>query len=490
MDHDTLDRMRQSHPAWRVLVADNAPLILGFFIISFIRPNRRAISAPEITAQLSSYLDHLREVYPERYPRSAREYLEEWAAPNRAYVRKYYPKSGAEAEFDLTPATERAIEWLQTLSPQPFIGTESRLLTLFQLLRELAVGAEPDPAARVRDLEKRRDEIEQEIEHVRQGRTGPLDPTQIKERHAQLAETARRLLADFRQIEENFRVLDAQMRERIAVSTQPKGALLDDIFGEADHIQRSDQGKSFTAFWEFLMSPVRQDELRQWLRAVQGLSTLQKEAREDDFVHNIPSLLLDAGEKVHGTVAQLVDQLRRFVDDQVHLENRRILDLIHEIETHAIALKAAPPLAPDVAHMEGFAPEWNLSLCRSLFRPPRNPVLDLEAIETGVAELDFGALFRQTTVDEGVLRSQIATLLESRSQVTLAEVARAYPPQQGIAEIVTYLRIAAQEGAAVDETVEDTLIVSSGASRGGGDERRELKQVSLRRVIFIRERHG
>jgi len=484
MDYDTLDRMRQSHPAWRVLVADNAPLILSFFVLCFIRPNRRAIPAPEIIAQLDAYLDHLREMYPERYPRSAREYLEDWAAPNRAYVRKYYPKSGSDAEFDLTPATERAIEWLQTLSPQQFIGTESRLLTLFQLLRELAVGAQEDPAARIRDLVSRREEIDREIELVRQGRTGPLDTTQVKERYVQVADTARRLLADFRQIEENFRILDVQMRERIAVTDQPKGALLDAIFGETDHIQGSDQGKSFSAFWEFLMSPVRQDELREWLRAVQALATVQ-ELASGDFVRSIPSMLLDAGEKVHATVAQLVDQLRRFVDDQAHLENRRILELIHDIEVHAIALKAAPPTAGEFAQVDGFAPELNLPLCRSLFRPPRRPVLDMKAIEGGKAELDLAALFRQTTVDERLLREQIVHLLKQRPQVTLAEVATAYPPQQGLAEIVTYLRIAAHDGAAVDETIKDTVVVSS-ASSAHIEEGLRTKQVSIPRVIFIR----
>jgi hypothetical protein len=105
MDHDTLDRLRQVHPAWRILVADHAPLVLSFLTLAFIQPNRRAIPAPEIAAHLDAYLDHLRETYPERYPRSARDYLEDWAAPNRAYLRKYYPKSGPDAEFDLTPAT-------------------------------------------------------------------------------------------------------------------------------------------------------------------------------------------------------------------------------------------------------------------------------------------------------------------------------------------------------------------------------------------------
>jgi hypothetical protein len=52
VDHDSLDRYRQTHPAWRLLAADNAPLILSFFELAFIRPNRRAIPAPELNAQL------------------------------------------------------------------------------------------------------------------------------------------------------------------------------------------------------------------------------------------------------------------------------------------------------------------------------------------------------------------------------------------------------------------------------------------------------
>jgi hypothetical protein len=54
MDHDTLDRLRQVHPAWRILVADHAPLVLSFLTLAFIQPNRRAIPAPEIAAHLDA----------------------------------------------------------------------------------------------------------------------------------------------------------------------------------------------------------------------------------------------------------------------------------------------------------------------------------------------------------------------------------------------------------------------------------------------------
>lgn len=477
MNHDVLDRLRQTHVAWRLLAADHAPLVLGFLALAFIAPNRRAIPAPELTAHLESYLDQLRETYgAERYPRSARQYLEDWAAPERAYLRKYYPKSGEDAEYDLTPAAEKAIEWIESLRPQQFVGTESRLLTLFQLLRDLATDAQDDPALRIRELERRRDEIEREIERVRSGQIGPLDATRVKERYLQLEETARHLLGDFRQVEENFRQLDRQTREKVATSTQAKGVLLEEIFGETDHIRRSDQGKSFDAFWEFLMSPARQDELQAWLRRVHELPAV-REVSQGEFVRGIPFLLLEAGEKVHGTLAQLVEQLRRFVDDQAHLENRRILDIIREIESHAIHFKDDPPHGSGFATLDAAVPEFNLPMCRSLFRPPRNPVLGLEVIEEGAAELDLAALFAQTAVDEKLLRGRVAELLRSRSQVTLAEVTSFFPPEQGLAEVIAYLRIAGDDGAAVDESVTETLVIPPNGAR-------KEKRVRLPRVIF------
>lgn len=479
LDHDALDRLRQTHPAWRLLAADHAPLLLGFFESAFIRPNRRAIPASELISHLDAYLSQLAETHgAERYPKSARQYLDDWAAPERGFLRKYYPRTGDDAEFDLTPSAERALEWIQGLLPQEFVGTESRLLTLLQLLRDLAIGAHTDPAARVEQLESQRAELQREIERVQSGRAGPMDATQIRERYFQIADTARRLLGDFRQVEENFRGLDAQTRERIALSTQAKGALLDDIFGATDHIRQSDQGKSFDAFWEFLMSPQRQDEMQKWLRAVHELPPVN-ELAPDEFMRRIPYLLLDAGEKVHGTVAQLVEQLRRYVDDQAQLENRRILDLIRNIEGHAVALKPAPPRDPAFAAIDEMAPQFTLPMCRALYRPPRNPVLQSGAVETGEAVLDLSALFAQSAVDEQVLRARIDELLRGRTQVTLAEVAAAFPPEHGLSEIVAYLRIAAagDDAATVDETVTELVDLPAHANK-------PPKRVRVPRVIF------
>jgi hypothetical protein len=44
------------------------------------------------------------------------------------------------------------------------------------------------------------------------------------------------------------------MRERIATWDRGKGELLAAVFDEQDGIAQSEQGKSFAAFWKFLMS--------------------------------------------------------------------------------------------------------------------------------------------------------------------------------------------------------------------------------------------
>ncbi len=80
MDHDYLEKLKQTHPTLRLLAADNAPLITSFLFLSFIQPNRRSLPQAEITSRLDVYLFHLREINDEeRYPKSARQYLEDWA---------------------------------------------------------------------------------------------------------------------------------------------------------------------------------------------------------------------------------------------------------------------------------------------------------------------------------------------------------------------------------------------------------------------------
>ena len=103
-----------------------------------------------------------------------------------------------------------------------------------------------------------------------------LEASALRDRYQQFSATARGLLADFREVEENFRKLDRDLREKIATWHGAKGELLDDVLGSRETIADSDQGRSFQAFYDFLLSQARQDELNRLLESVHQLTEISE----------------------------------------------------------------------------------------------------------------------------------------------------------------------------------------------------------------------
>jgi hypothetical protein len=55
MDHDYLDKLKQTYPTLRLLAADNAPLIIFFLCRIFIQPNQRSVAQSDLTSRLEDY---------------------------------------------------------------------------------------------------------------------------------------------------------------------------------------------------------------------------------------------------------------------------------------------------------------------------------------------------------------------------------------------------------------------------------------------------
>ena len=481
-DHATLATLRTRHPAWRLLRSDHAPLVASFLHRVFVAPNVRMMAAADLSEALEDELYALRQHLGEdAFPKSALDYLNDWASTEKGWLRKFYRQGSDEPQFDLTPATERAIAWLGQLSERSFVGTESRLLTLFELLKQMSEGSESDPAKRIAELQKRRDETEAEIALVLAGDAPLLDDTALKERFQQFTQLARELLTDFREVEHNFRQLDRRVRERIALWEGAKGSLLEEIMGERDAIADSDQGRSFRAFWDFLMSSRRQDELTELLDRVLALPPVA-DLKPDARTRRVHYDWLEAGEHTQRTVAQLSQQLRRFLDDQAWLENRRIMDILHGIEAKALALRGSPPLA-DAMSIAECAAEVELPMERPLFAPAFKPLIAEFELQAGDADVDAAALYSQVVVDKAQLARRIRQALQERSQITLCELIESQPLQQGLAELVAYLQLGSESfKAVVDEDTPEWVVWEAAANDGTTVN----KRARLPRVIFVR----
>ncbi|MDP2443345.1 DUF3375 domain-containing protein [Rhodoferax sp.] len=478
LDYATLDTLRRNHPAWRLLDSPHAPLVASFLHQVFVLPNVRVMAQADLVEKLEDVLFGLRQTLGEGvFPRSAAQYLDDWAANEKGWLRKFYPPGSDEAHFDLTPSTEKALAWLEGLTQRAFVGTESRLMTVFELLRQMVEGSETDPEARIRELEKRRAEIDAEIARVREGEMALLDDTAVKDRFQQVAATARELLSDFREVEQNFRNLDRSVRERIALWEGGKGALLESIFGERDAIADSDQGRSFRAFWDFLMSPARQEELSSLLESAFGLSAVQSLA-PDGRLKRVHYDWLEAGEHTQRTVALLSMQLRRFLDDKAWLENRRIMEVLHGIEAQAVALRDVQPQG-GFMELDEASPSIELPMERPLYTPPIRPVIADQVLLEGEGEVGTDALYDQVVVDKARLAGWIRQSLQEKSQVTLGELLERHPLEHGLAELVAYLTLAGEDRKSLfDEDARESVAWLDAAGKP--------RRATLPRVIFTR----
>jgi flagellar motility protein MotE (MotC chaperone) len=332
------------------------------------------------------------------------------------------------------------------------VGTESRLHTVVDLLRQIAHGTETDPDVRLAELRRRRDAIDREIAEVEAGTVTLLDGVALRDRYQQFASTARELLSDFREVEENFRTLDRAAREQIAAWEGSKGDLLAELVGSRADINGSDQGRSFQAFYDFLLSEARQEELSTLLAHVQTLDQVEADRRLLTVHHDWS----EAAERTQRTVRQVSEQLRRFLDDQVWLENRRVIDLVRQVETAALACRETPPQVGLEIDEPGVP--ITLPFERPLYDATPAARVD-SLLAPGENEIvDVAALLDQSFVDQARLAENIRSLVPERSSALLSDIIDLYPVEHGAAEIVGYLAITDEDIEVVMDESDETLI--------------------------------
>jgi hypothetical protein len=440
MNYDKALSFYKNDKTLQLLRAEHFPLLVGFFHLAFKQQDRILYVQNELQSILSDYLYGLQQQGINDYSKSSLDYLQKWA--EQGYLRRYY-ETADEPVYELSPATENALKWLEDLNKQQFVGTHSRLIQFFHLLQQI-VNTTSGPYERIQQLQEERKKIDKEIEQIKQGNFVKPSNTQLKENYLLAEETARRLLSDFRQVEENFRELDTQTRQTIIKSNLAKADLLDNVFQQQDFLWNTDQGKSFRAFWEFLMSEQMQEELDVLLNKINSIPAIL-EIKKEQTVDRIKTNLVDAGDKVNRSNDGLIEQLRKFVEQKNLSESRHILQSIEQIESLLLQHKEGIDMQASWMEIDGlFKPSFTMD--RPLFNPPLKITFENTGIEHGLAEADTDVLFEQFYVDIEVLRNNVKSLLRNRTQVALSELLNHYRPTKGVAEVLGYMQIAANEG--------------------------------------------
>ncbi len=449
MTYDNLKSLLATAPVIKLLRARNAALVLSFLYRSFKEQNQIVRTQYELLSQLSDFLEYLndedlRDESGTDYQTIAADLLHKWCDEDHLYLRRYL-NEGGEAVLELTTHTEKAFQWMDLLQKREFVGAESRFRNIVLQLQEIIDNTSEDPAKKLSELEEKKREINAQIKRLKKtGKVNTYNDTQIKERFFNLSRTARELIADFKEVEQNFRDISLNIYRQQASRQVGKGKILSYTLDATDELKNSDQGKSFYAFWQFLIADNRQDEMRQMIHSLYDILTERAVEANDPFLKKIKFHLHNAGKKVIDSNHTIAEKLSRTLAERNLAERQRTRELINEIKQKAIEKIGHLQGRRKFINIEGW-PQVSMVMDRPLGEPEQitnfahqpTPVSD-----DVVSEADISAIFEQFEMNRLELEQRITELLRHQQSIRLEEVVRRFPVTRGLAELITYLSIA------------------------------------------------
>jgi len=477
LKYEYLKYLKENNKTLKVLSSDNFAFTLSFFYFTFIKNRNIAITHSLILRYLDDYLFDINQSYNGIFPKSAKEYLDDFSNENYGYLKKYHG-SEDEALYELTPSTQKALEFLEGLEKREFIGSRSKFNIIFELLEELEFETSLDDEQRIQKLELQKKHINEQIEAIRLKKDLRFDASRIKEHFMQIDEIARKLKYDFSEIEYNFRDLNTKAMEQIITHDDAKGKVLENIFDIEDKIRQSDQGKSFFAFWQLLTDAEKSQKISDLLEnlyAIDVIENFDKDKKLKDLKYN----LLQSGAKISKVSSKLIEQLKRFLDERVRDENKRVLQLCKEIQKNAIEIKNHLPKTKKFTTIDDNKVKINIVFEKSLYKIKQTTKLK-QTLDEDVVQINIDSFYDLFFIDEEILKKNISEILLYKPQCSIKDIVEKFEIKKGIAELVGYLSIAKNsENARVEENETQKIEIIS--SNG------EKKMVKLPKIIFVKQ---
>lgn len=430
---------------------------MSFFFFAFKLKNRLQIPYSELKELLTEFLENVDDDAKQEYTFLPQQFLDLWSNDNQGFIRKYFELNQDEPMTELTADTERALEWIQSLEKREFVGTQSRFLSIYESMKRIADQTEDDPDSRLSFLKEQRKKLDDEIKEIQAtGIVNRMDATQIRERFLNLIEDSRRLISEFRLVEDIFKDLTRKIKEKTLKEAVTKGEILREVLDAHDGLEESDQGRSFSAFWSFLISDTQQNQLRAFSERILETPEIREFVRKnpdrqlDASLLKLKSQLLQVGQKVLKSKFRLSEELRKLLHQKALVENKRVLEIASEIKKLLLEHRAtflASGQRDFTTLQDGL--EIQLPLSRPLWKPSTesrfaNKQLETSG-ETSVQALqNLTAIVNAPPISESELEARIENLLVDVGQVSLSEVVQVFPIQFGAFEVLGYLLIAAK----------------------------------------------
>lgn len=435
-------------PSIALLRAKSCSTIIEFFMIVF--GETTTISYENIHSQLADFLNnHDIEDDEENDNQISNTYEEKAIIRIRSWTDKgfltNYRNEDGEIYYELSSHSSKVIDWLSGLKSEEYIGTESKFKSIITQLKELVEYTNEDKEKRLHLLEDKKLEIEQQIQQLKMGEDVKVfEEFEIVPRFQQINKLAKELLSDFKDVDDNFKTIIKEIYQKQIDPTLNKGGILQYTFDALDELKSSSQGKSFYAFWEFLLAREMQSELDSLITELfQTLKERNIDSR-DTFLQNMVAYLYESGRKVYQTNDKMAEKLSRIIRENEASKSDIVKRIVKEIKNTLIEI-SKKNRKPDISLEIEDGIEINIPFDRKLtYEQNENIEYNIKPESLTLSINDFeelGKVFGNLIIDRKAIEQNIRESLKEQSQITLSDVITQHPLKHGLPELFVYFGV-------------------------------------------------
>ncbi|MCA9189343.1 MAG: DUF3375 family protein [Pirellulaceae bacterium] len=452
--------MRRTHPAWLLLASPKGPLMLAC-LKTLTEAHPSGVDFEEAVERLAAaFADHANDSEFELgddHALTARRELRQWLKRGLIVERN--------GQLLATDALQRSQQFVDSLEDRTMTSTASRLATVQRAIETLESQLSPSQVGRETSLKMRIEALETELAAVQAGHFEVLDGPQAEEGIREVYQLAVSLQADFRRVEDSYRLADRILRERIISENQNRGEIVDELLNGHDALVQTVEGQVFESFHAQLVKTVDLDAMKARLRSIlenenTDRALLRKQKAE---LRQLVSRLVQESERVIQARARSERDVRGFLKSGLIDEQIRVGALLHEIQQVALdvdwqsqQVRRLPAPLPPIAIATSNLPIIERLLVKQLDQTETGE-LELAVNEADPANIDeefwhaYHALNRAELFEKTI--AHLRANVDDRA-LSIGDLARALPPTHDLETLAYWLSMARQAGIPIADECE------------------------------------
>lgn len=451
---------RHQHPAWLLLAAHRAPLVLSCLQTLF-EESRDGVdfddaqqSLSETLAQHANTLDD--DARAQDAVKLARTELKDWIKKGLVIERNN--------RLFATDALEVALGFVQALDGRIMTSSASRLSVVQREIENLEANLNPDPRSRVRHIQRKIDELKQELAEAEAGNIQVLTEAEAAEGIREVFNLATGLRADFRRVEDSWREADRRLRHSIISENNHRGTIVDKLLDGHDSLLETPEGRVFHGFQQQLGRSIELENMKVRIRTILRHPVTPKAltSQQQNDLRFLVMRLVKESVTVIQARARIERDVKGFIKSGLAAEHHRVGHLLTELFQHATemewernSLRSRPSPLPPIAISLSGLPVVERIRFKSLAQGA-DPTLELDQQHTNLHDIEDDFWQSLDGLDrEALLRETLSALEKSPSPLRLSELARILPPTHDLEALSMWLSMARQADLPISETQEE-----------------------------------